>query len=134
MWNSWKTEADSHRKEGLRIIFIGAALGVFLLSFNLTTTLGIGSTHLNTLLVIPLGIILYGLTYKISQHERFFQAKVVASSLKAILIVAYIAITPIPVVVERIRGRLHPARIIPYGVPPLLSFICAAFLSLFVWA
>jgi len=130
----FRNETDPQRKDGLKIFFMGSALGVFLQSLGLLSTVGIVSTLLETLLVVPLMLIIYGLTYKdLLNMSITSRRKMLSLGLKTILIVAYLTMSPVFVwlwheyPVEFILGK-----VIPYGIPPLLSFLCAAFLSLFV--
>lgn len=134
LWRVFRAETEPHRKEGLKIFFIGSALGVGLQALNLLSTMGIVSTHINTLLVVPLMLIVYGLTYNdLLNMSITSRRKMLSLGLKAILIVAYIAISPVIIWLVKEYGMAYVlSRIVPYGIPPLLSFVCAAFLSLFV--
>jgi len=134
LFKASRKEADPQRKEGLRIFFIGSGLAILIQAFNFLSSLGIDPVQVDTLLVIPAALIVYGLTYKdLLNMSMSSKRQMLTTGLKAVLAIAYIAISPVFLWILHEYGALYVInRIIPYGIPPLLSFLCAAVLSLFV--
>jgi diguanylate cyclase (GGDEF)-like protein len=134
LFKASRKETDPQRKEGLRIFFIGFGLAILIQAFNFLSGLGIDPVQVDTLLVIPLALIVYGLTYKdLLNMSMSSKRQMLTIGLKAVLAIAYIAISPVFFWMLHEYGALYVInRIVPYGIPPLLSFLCAAFLSLFV--
>ena len=134
LFNTLRKETDPQRKEGLEIFFIGSGLAILIQAFNFLSGLGINPVQVDTLLVIPLALIVYGLTYKdLLNMSMSSKRQMLTTGLKAVLAIAYITISPVFFWILQEYGALYVInRIIPYGIPPLLSFLCAAFLSLFV--
>jgi diguanylate cyclase (GGDEF)-like protein len=134
LWKTWRHETDPDRKTSLKIFLTGLAIAAFFQIFNVLGSLGIALIPIHVMLVIPLMIIVYGLTYEDLQNMSASTKKeLLAKGLKALLVILYLAFLPVFVWLFREYGADYlTARIVPYGIPPLLSFLCAAFLSLFV--
>ncbi|HQJ07597.1 MAG TPA: GGDEF domain-containing protein [Deltaproteobacteria bacterium] len=129
-----KSERNVYRRNGIIFTLAGIVSAMVLLSGSLITSIGFDSYPLYNLSFIPLILMGYGIFYRDIQRINIYtRRQILSSGLRLILIFIYCLLM---LCVVRIFIQYTPdfiaARVIPYGIPPLLSFLSAAFLSLFV--
>ncbi|MGK5090386.1 diguanylate cyclase [Deltaproteobacteria bacterium TL4] len=124
-------ERDVSRRTQLFFIFVGLVLSAFLFLGNMPSVLGVSLIPLGDFSFIPLIIMAYGifrhdvLKINIYAKKRFF-----AVGVKIALITGYGGSLPMILwTVEGLDSSYIFSRIVPLGIPPLLSFLCCLFLS-----
>ena len=124
--------SDPNRRHQLAYVMLAVILATLVLLGTFPCMYGIPFYPFQNFAFIPFALIAYGIFYKSIQslHTRRL---IIARLARALLIFGYaiIALLISWVLKEYQWGYIYD-RIIPYSIPPLFSFLCAAFLSLFV--
>ena len=132
--STYRRERNPSRRSGTVFIASGLAFTVFILVGSMTTSIGLSTYPFYNLIFISLALLGYGLFYNdIRRMGVQARRQILSQGLRLLLSLLYLA-TALGVIhilkdypVSHITGS-----IIPYGIPPMLSFLGAGFLSLFV--
>lgn len=129
-----KNEADPLVKRKMTLILAGisSALPIMTTSVGMTVYTPIYTANFCialTVLLMVYGVFIQDLA-RINIHVR---RQVISVVLRSAIVVAYLIAVPlIWLVLRGLSWDFIVSRIVPFGIPPLLSFASAAFLSLFV--
>jgi len=128
------TKTDPARRKILAFVLSGILSIAVLLSGSMITVFGLGAYPFYSLNFISLALVGYGIFYRdIQRINVSTRRQFLSSGLRFLLAFVYILIIiGIAGVLKGFSSRFIIDSIIPYGIPPLLSFAIAAFLSLFV--
>lgn len=129
-----KARTDRGRRKELVFIIAGMAFIMAVLAGSMITGIGLSSYPFYNLTFISLLLVGYGIFYRdIQRINTYTRRQFVSSSLRLLLVFIYILILiGILGILKEFSSRFIMDSIIPFGIPPLLSFVSAAFLSLFV--
>lgn len=127
-----RTATDPVVRRQAQYVMTAGIVATLMLLGTIPCMSGIAFYPFQQLIFIPLMLIAYGLYYKsiLSVHTRRI---IIARLLRAMLIFGYIIIAILTTwVLKDYSGSYILDKMIPFGIPPSISFFCAAFLSLFV--
>lgn len=126
--------SNTHRRRQLMAVLIGIVLLILIGSGSLASSAGIMKYPFHDLTFIAFLFIAYGVFYHdIARINEYTRRRMLSGALRLLLIVVYLAcFTGILYVLSDYPAEYVIFRLIPYGIPPALSFMSAAFLSLFV--
>lgn len=129
-----KSELNVYRRNEVLFTLAGIVSATLLLLGSLVTSIGFRSYPLYNLSFIPLILMGYGIFYRDIQRINInSRRQILSSGLRLVLVFIYCLLALCTIrIFMRYTPDLVAVRAIPYGIPPLLSFLSAAFLSLFV--
>jgi diguanylate cyclase (GGDEF)-like protein len=127
-------ETDRARRDKVSLMIAGYGLTFLLLPANIIIPLVDPVCSVNFLAFVPMSCIFLGVFHEdILRINAFTRRQILSDILRGVLVTLYLAAIPlIFLVLKDLSAGYIVSRIIPYGIPPLLSFASAAFLSLFV--
>ncbi|HHO76610.1 MAG TPA: hypothetical protein ENN05_09310, partial [Deltaproteobacteria bacterium] len=131
---SWAEQKGGDLKRQLIPVFIGVAGMIVLGLGSLSSIVGFTDYSFYNLSFMPFVFIAYGVFYQdVGRINEYTRRRMISGMLRSLLVVTYLAcVSGIFYVLRDYPLEYVLFRIIPYGIPPALSFISAAFLSLFV--
>lgn len=124
--------SDNEARGRLTVVLYATVLALMLLIMSLPCLYGWRFYPFYQLMFLPLALIAYGLFFKdvVSIHTR---RRILSGCLRSLIVFAYASILMITIwILKDYPLAFIMSKIAPYGIPPLLSFFCAAFLALFV--
>ena len=132
--SAYRHERNPIRRRATAYIASGIAFAVLILTGNMITTIGLSSYPFYNLAFISLILVGYGLFYSdIRSMSVQTRRQTISQGLRLLLSVLYLATALGVINVLKDYPVSHiTSSIIPYGIPPMLSFLGAGFLSLFV--
>ena len=127
-------ETDTVRRDKVSLMLAGYVLTFLLLPANIVIPLIDPVCSVNFLAFVPISCIFLSVFHEdILRINAFTRRQILSDVLRGVLVTFYLATMPlIYLVLKDLSFGYIVSRIIPYGIPPLLSFASAAFLSLFV--
>ena len=134
LYKERKTRTDPVRRKELAFILAGMVFIMVVFPGSMITSIGLSSYPFYNLSFISLMLVGYGIFYRdIQRINTYTRRQSLSSGLRLLLVFVYILILlGIMEILKDFSSRFILGSIIPYGIPPLLSFVSAAFLSLFV--
>ncbi len=131
---SRSAETDKVRRDKVSLMLAGYGLTFLLLPANIVIPLIDPICSVNFLAFVPMSCIFLGVFHEdILRINAFTRRQILSDILRGVLLTLYLAALPfIYLALKDLSAGYIVSRIIPYGIPPLLSFASAAFLSLFV--
>lgn len=125
---------DPVERKTMSLVLSGMLLVLVLVPAGTIMSLFDPSYTLNSSAFIYVSLVAYGVFNRdMSQINPYMRRQILATFLRSALIVTYIVVAPLVfLLLKDLSADYVLTRIVPYGIPPLLSFISAAFLSLFV--
>ncbi|MGK5093607.1 ATP-binding protein [Deltaproteobacteria bacterium TL4] len=131
LFQAWKVETESLRKKQYFYIFFGIIINMFLTIAVIPVLVGVEFYPPSNFGFIPILIIAYGVfRHDIIKINDYSKKRLLASVIKAVVFLGYLILIPVGVwALKNLTMDYVISRIIPYGIPPLLSFICWLFLS-----
>ena len=129
-----KDERNPDRRAGAAFLATGFILALVILAGSMVTSVGLSSYPFYNLASIPLVFVGYGIFFhdikRMGIHAR---RQVVSQGLRLLIAFLYAVFgLGIAVVLKDCPPSRIWSGIVPYGIPPMLSFVSAGFLSLFV--
>jgi len=146
LFSSIRAEADADIKKTYFYVFIGVLITALFNLCNLPALYGIGLYPIGNFTFIPILIMGYGIfRYNILKINIYTRRRILDKIVKAILILGYTALIPVcywalfndHIMGAQLSGPWHAldplyifSRIYPFGIPPLIAIICAAYISM----
>ncbi|MGK5091581.1 EAL domain-containing protein [Deltaproteobacteria bacterium TL4] len=128
---SWENAANVQYQKKLSYIFIGVILSSFLNFGNLPAVLGFELYPLGTFIFVPNLLMTFGMfRHNLVKINVYARRRMVSNLIQAVILLGFLVL--IPLSVWALEGFTVPyimSRLIPYGIPPLLSLLCCALLS-----
>lgn len=119
----------------IQVFFVsGVVLAAFYEAMHFFAGNGVPAVLIHTIQTIPLTLIFFAFLHDdLMSMGSTARRDLLANWLRTVFLVLYLLFVPVVCWLFREYGADAVASsVIPYGLPPLLSFLCAAFLSLFV--
>jgi len=131
---TWSIRKDPSRKKIWVLFLSGVVLAAFYETLHFFSGAEIPSVLVHTMQVIPLALIFLAFLHDdIMAMSSTARREMLATGLRTAFLVLYLLFVPVVYWLLREYGADAVASsVIPYGLPPLLSFLCAAFLSISV--
>ncbi len=132
--SAYRREQNPSRRRGTAFIASGIVSAVLILAGSMMTTMGLSTYPFYNLAFISLMLMGYGLFYSdIRGMGAQARRQTLSQGLRLLLSLLYLATALGVIHILKDYPVSHITdSIIPYGIPPLLSFLGAGFLSLFV--
>lgn len=129
-----KNERNPHRRRAMAFMESGFILAVALAAGSMGTIAGLIAYSFYNLAFIPLMLVGYGIFFSdIIRIGVYARKQILSQSLRLLISFIYLvfALCIVAILRDYPLSRIAGS-IIPYGIPPMLSFLSAGFLSLFV--
>jgi len=132
LFQALKQESDTVRRKQIFFVFIGLIISGFLAIASIPTIKGIELYPPSNFTFIPFLIMGYGVFHHDLVRINAYTKKRFAGAITNLgVAISYLALVPLCFwALEGMSWNYIAERIVPYGIPPLLSFLVCTFLSL----